>query len=229
LSCAVVVPSPGRAAIFDMDGLLIDSEPLWHEAEVEVFGRLGVPLERAATRSTKGMFVDEVVAYWHDRYPWDGPSRDQVRDEILERVGQLVVERGRPLPGAADVVAALAERGPVALASSTPHALIEVVLGTLGLAEAFPIVCSAEDEAYGKPHPAVFLTAAERLGVDPERCCVFEDAPAGVLAAKAARMVCVAVPEAAERSNPHVLIADVVLESLEGFDPGLVDQLLEGR
>jgi sugar-phosphatase len=212
-----------------MDGLLIDSEPLWHEAEVEVFGRLGVPLERAETRSTKGMFVDEVVAFWQTRYPWSGPSAAEVRDEILVRVGELVLERGTPLPGAAETVAAMAERGPVALASSTPHALIRIVLAHLGLTDAFPLICSAQDEAYGKPHPAVFLTTAARLGVDPERCCVFEDAPAGVLAAKAARMACVAVPETAERANPQILVADLVLESLEGFDPVWVDQLLEDR
>ncbi len=220
---------PTRAAIFDMDGLLIDSEPLWHVAEVEVFGRLGVPLERAETRSTKGMFVDEVVAFWFARYPWGGPSQIEVRDEILVRVGQLVLERGTPMPGADAVVAAMAERGPIALASSTPRALIDVVLDHLGLGSAFPLICSAQDEAYGKPHPAVFLTAAAKLGIEPERCCVFEDAPAGVLAAKAARMACVAVPEEAERTNPQILIADVVLDSLLGFDPELVDQLLEDR
>jgi sugar-phosphatase len=221
--------TPTRAAIFDMDGLLIDSEPLWHAAEVEIFGRLGVPLERAETRSTKGMFVDEVVAFWFNRYPWEGPSQIEVRDEILERVSVLVVEQGTPMPGAAAVVAAMAERGPIALASSTPRVLIEVVLEHLGLSAAFPLICSAQDEAYGKPHPAVFLTAATRLGVEPERCCVFEDAPAGVLAAKAARMACVAVPEDAERTNPQILVADLVLDTLDGFDPKLVDQLLEDR
>lgn len=215
-----------RAAIFDMDGLLIDSEPLWHLAEVEIFGDLGVPLARAATRSTKGMFVDEVVAYWFARYPWHGPSQADVRDAILGRVGALVLERGRPMPGADLVVAAMAERGPIALASSTPSALIEIVLDHLGLSKEFGVICSAQDEEYGKPHPAVFLTAADRLGVDPERCCVFEDAPAGVLAAKAARMVCVAVPEEDERFNPQILVADLVVTTLEGFDPQLIDQLL---
>jgi len=209
-----------------MDGLLIDSEPLWHAAEVEIFGSLGVPLERAETRSTKGMFVDEVTAYWFERYPWTGPSQRQVADEILERVAELVVERGAPLPGARATVEAMAERGPVVLASSTPHRLIRVVLAHLDLADAFATISSAEDEAYGKPHPAVFLTAASTVGVAPERCCVFEDAPAGVLAAKAARMLCVAVPEASERHAASIAIADLVLDTLEGFDPALVDQLL---
>jgi len=209
-----------------MDGLLIDSEPLWHHAEVEIFSELGVPLERAQTRSTKGMYVEEVVSYWFTRYPWAGPSQREVTDLILKRVGELVLDRGEPLPGAVTTVNVMAERGPVALASSTPHALIRVVLAHLGLADAFEIICSAEDEDYGKPHPAVFLTAAQQLGVAPDRCCVFEDAPAGVLAAKAARMLCVAVPESAERMNPQILIADLVLESLDDFDPRVTDHLL---
>ncbi len=210
--------TPARAAIFDMDGLLIDSEPLWHEAEVEIFGGLGVPLERAETRSTKGMFVTEVTRYWFDRFPWDGPTPDEVASAVVDRVGVLAVEKGRPMPGAHDTVAAMAAAGPIALASSTPHRLIAVILAHLGLENAFPIICSAEDEEYGKPNPAVFLTAAKALGVAPDRCCVFEDAPAGVLAAKAGRMVCVAVPEPADRSLPEIQLADVVLDSLEDLD-----------
>jgi sugar-phosphatase len=208
-----------------MDGLLIDSEPLWHLAEVDIFGGLGVPLARAETRSTKGMFVDEVTAYWFDRYPWEGPTPAEVAGQVVDRVGQLVLEAGEILPGAVETVRSMAERGPVALASSTPKRLIAVVLDHIGLSEAFAVVCSAEDEPYGKPHPAVFLTAARLLGVDPERCCVFEDSPAGVLAAKAGRMVCVAVPEPSERTRPEILLADLVLDSLADLDPAEVDQL----
>ncbi len=209
-----------------MDGLLIDSEPLWHIAEVEIFGSLGVPLVRAETRLTKGMFVDEVTAYWFARYPWKGPSPDTVAQRIVDRVGELVLESGVVLPGAIEAVQSMAERGPVALASSTPHRLIEVVLGHIGLADAFEVICSAEDEAYGKPHPAVFLTAARALGASPERSFVFEDSPAGVVAAKAGRMICVAVPEASERDRPEIRIADFVLESLADLDVDELDRLL---
>jgi sugar-phosphatase len=219
--------SPGRAAIFDMDGLLVDSEPLWHVAEVEIFGDLGVPLVRAETRSTKGMFVDEVTQYWYDRYPWVGPSPSEVAAKILSRVEELILERGRTLPGALEAVAAMSEEGPVALASSTPRALIDVVLDHIGLAGAFGVVCSAQDEQYGKPHPAVFLTAASQLEVVPERCSVFEDSTAGIIAAKAARMICVAVPEPSDRDRPEVGIADVVLDSLSEFSPSLLASYFE--
>jgi sugar-phosphatase len=209
-----------------MDGLLIDSEPLWHQAEVEIFGSLGVPLERTETRSTKGMFVHEVTRYWFDRHPWSGPSTEAVAETILSRVGELVMERGTAAPGAVEVVAQMAERGPIALASSTPYALIDLVLVQIGLSSAFEVICSAEDEAYGKPHPAVFLTAAAALGQPPDRCVVFEDSPAGVLAAKAASMRCVAVPEAPERSTPQIQIADLVVGSLAELDLAELDQLL---
>ncbi len=208
-----------------MDGLLIDSEPLWHEAEVEIFGALGVPLLRAATRSTKGMFVDEVTQYWFDRFPWEGPTPQEVALQVLDRVGELVVERGQTMPGAIETVTAMSNSGPIALASSTPYDLIEVVLAHIGLSDAFEVICSAQDEEYGKPHPGVFLTTARKLGVSPENCCVFEDSLAGILAAKAARMICVAVPELSERKAPEVGIADIVLNSLSDFSPALLEEL----
>ena len=208
-----------------MDGLLIDSEPLWHLAEVEIFGELGVPLLRAETRSTKGMLIDEVSRYWYERYPWVGPSTDEVADQVVLRVGELVLEQGHIMPGAPEAVAAMAERGPVALASSTPMPLIRQTLEHIGMADAFSVVRSAADERYGKPHPAVFLAAAEGLEVTPEHCWVFEDAPAGVLAAKAAKMLCVAVPEAAERGSAAIAIADLVLDSLLELELDELDQL----
>jgi sugar-phosphatase len=106
----------------------------------------------------------------------------------------------------------------LALASSSQYRLIERVLEHFDLRRYFPIVHSAEDEAYGKPHPAVFLSAAAKLGVAPGACLVWEDAAAGVLAAKAARMTCVAVPEPSERARRSFAIADVILGSLEEID-----------
>ena len=110
-------------AIFDMDGVLIDSEPLWHIAEVEIFGELGVPLDRAQTRSTKGMPIPEVTAYWYERFPWNGSTPDQVAEQVVDRVTQLILEQAEPMPGARELVLGLAEVGPVALASSSPKRL----------------------------------------------------------------------------------------------------------
>lgn len=198
-----------------MDGVLIDSEPLWHIAEVEIFGALGVPLDRAQTRSTKGMPIPEVTQYWFERYPWSGPGPEVISEQVVDRVTALIMEQAQPMPGARELVMDLAERVPVALASSSPQRLIEAVLDVLDLSTLLSLRCSAEDEAFGKPHPAVFITAAQRMGISPDRCVVIEDAPAGVLAAKAARMACIAIPEASERNHPQILIADRVVETLE--------------
>jgi len=209
-----------------MDGLLVDSEPLWHEAEVEILGALGVPLVTDACRQTKGMFVREVTHFWHERYPWSGPSTIEVADEIVDRVIELVTTRGVLLPGVEQAIATCRQGGArLAVASSSEYRLISVVLSHFDLVGYFEFAYSAEEEPYGKPNPGVFLTAASRLGVAPANCVVFEDAAAGVLAAKAAKMLCVAVPEPSERDSPGFVIADVVLESLSQVDGALWDEL----
>ncbi len=211
------------ATLFDMDGLLIDSEILWHQAEVEIFGALGVPLEDANERSTKGLFVGEVVNYWFAQYPWTGPTPDVVVAMLLQRVGDLVEEKGVLLPGALRAIDLATERGPVALASSTPIALIERSLNHFGIRDRFATLSSAEFEPFGKPHPGVFLTAAASIGATPTSCLVFEDSAAGVLAAKAGRMTVVAVPVAADRPLPAFGLADLVLANLDELSTAWLD------
>lgn len=212
------------ATLFDMDGLLIDSEVLWHEAEVEVFGALGVPITEAEDRSTKGMFVNEVVAYWRALHPWDGPGDAEVVDDLLERVGDLVEAKGRLLPGARRALDLTGARGPLALASSTPLALIRRCLDHFSLADRFDAVASAEFEAAGKPDPAVFVTAAGSLRVAPSRCLVVEDSAAGVAAAVAAAMTVVAVPTPEDRGLDAFAAADLVLGSLEELSEAWLDE-----
>jgi sugar-phosphatase len=207
-----------------MDGLLLDSEILWHKAELEIFGSLGVPLAVEVGRSTKGMFVNEVVSYWFAQYPWAGPTTDEVVEQLLERVGDLVETEGRLLPGARGALDLASERGPVAIASSTPLALINRCLAHFELLDRFASIHSAELEPYGKPHPGVFLSAANSLGVAAPECLVVEDSAAGVLAARAARMCVVAVPTFEDRSEPEFALADLVLTSLEDLTPEWLDE-----
>ncbi len=207
-----------------MDGLLIDSEILWHEAEIDILGGLGVPLDRHGCRTTKGMFVGEVTRHWFARYPWSGPSTDEVAVAVVDRVISLVYDKGELKPGAEHAIALCQERGwPLAVASSSEYRLIDAALDHFGLRSRFSLVHSAEDEAYGKPHPAVFVTAAVKLGVLAKRCLVWEDAPAGVLAAKAASMACIAVPEAGEGHWPAFGLADLVVDSLLSVDDAALD------
>ena len=204
-----------RAAIFDMDGLLIDSEPLWRLAEIEVFGTVGLELTDEQCEETTGLRIDEVVAVRHAEHPWETPSQTVIVNRIVDRLIELVLERGEALSGVEYALDRCRTEGlQLALASSSPRRIIDATLERLGLTDAFEVIASAEDDRYGKPHPAVFLRTASLLGVAPTECLVFEDSLNGVIAAKAARMICVAVPE---RVDARFTIADLVLGSLSDW------------
>ena len=146
---------------------------------------------------------------------------------IVDRVIALVLAKGELKPGADHAIAMCVERElPMAVASSSQYRLIEAALDHFGLRQHFALIHSAEDEEYGKPHPAVFLTAASKLGADPRRCLVWEDAPAGVLAAKAASMACIAVPEQGEEGQAAFGLADLVLGSLLEMNDARWDEVV---
>lgn len=208
------------AAIFDMDGVLLDSEPLWQEAEMEVFGALGLRLTRDDCRATMGMRIDEVVALRHAQQPWPGPGSEAVAEAIVDRVVGLVGQRGRLLPGVNAAIDFFEDRGlRLGLASSSSYRLIEAALAALGLDGRFEVRHSAEEERAGKPDPAVYLGAAAKLGVDPGRCVAVEDSLAGLGAAKAAGMRCLALPDRRSAGGgAWWLGADLVLGSLTDLD-----------
>lgn len=215
-----------RALIFDMDGVLIDSEPFWHEAEMAGFALAGRRLTREDCLKTTGLRVDAVVDYWYSRSPWESPSPGAVESAIVERVIALVLERGALKPGVGRALDFARSAGlRIALASSSPSAIIDAVLGRFGLRPRFEVIHSAEGEPYGKPHPGVYIRTAERLGLRPGECAAVEDSPNGVLAAKAAGMRCIAVPEPALRGHPWLAIADAVVDSLDDIDEALWSRL----
>ncbi len=217
-----------EAVIFDMDGLLIDSEPLWIRAEIEVFGRHGVLLAEEDCTLTKGLRVDDVVAYWHQRKAFTNATPAEVESHLVTRVAELIAAEGRALPGIATALAAARAGGrKIALASSSTPPIITAALSRLGLSTAFDVVHSAATEAYGKPHPAVFLATATRLGVSPLACIVIEDSMTGVVAAKAARMRCVAVPFDHPSHDPRFVLADIVLGTLEAVTSEMLEGLLQ--
>jgi mannitol-1-/sugar-/sorbitol-6-/2-deoxyglucose-6-phosphatase len=215
-----------RAIFFDMDGLLIDSEPLWHEAEIYGFGLAGLCLTPEQCLETTGLRVDEVVQFRYAQRPWAEPPQDVVTAAIIERLVALVHAKGVLKPGVAQALdCARGSGGRVALASSSPYVIIDAVLDTFGLRSAFEVIHSAEEEARGKPEPDVYLTAARKLGVDPALCVAIEDSPNGVLAAKAAGMKCIAVPEPVLRGDPRLARADAVIDSLIEVNAELLRRL----
>lgn len=207
-----------RAVIFDMDGLLIDTEPVWRRVERDVFGTLGLHLTDEQGMETMGVRVNEVAALWYDRHPWQGPSVEEVARRIVGGVIAHVRAEGEPNPGVRAALEQIVAVGlPIAIASSSSLDLIAAVITRLGLAPFISAVASAEHEAEGKPHPAVYLTAARLLGVSPECCAAFEDSPNGVLSAKAAGMYCIAVPDKHLAGDARLRAADLTLSSLEDF------------
>jgi sugar-phosphatase len=207
-----------EAAIFDMDGLLVDSEPLWRRAEQQVFPRVGLHLTDEMCSQTTGVRLDEVVRLWYGRQPWSGPTVDEIEAQITATVCDLVAAEARPMEGVAEILAFFRQRGyHIALASSSSSRLIQVVVDRFGLGSYFDLLQSAEAEPYGKPHPGVFLAAARGLGVEPTRCLVFEDSFTGLIAAKAARMKAVVIPAPHDFGQSRFDIADLKLRSLLDF------------
>ena len=209
-----------KAAIFDMDGLLIDSEPLWHRAEITVFATVGLYLTSEQCRETTGVRIDDVVRIRYRQKPWDNKSVEQVEREIMAEVEHLAVTEGRALPGVHAVLDGFAAQGvPMAVASSSPESMIAAVLKRLDIERYFSVLCSAAHEEHGKPHPAVYLSTARQLGVAPKYCVAFEDSIPGVQSAHAAGMTVIAVPDAHHFDRLEYHVAARKLRALTEFNP----------
>lgn len=205
------------AAIFDMDGLIMDSEPLWDRAELDVMASLGVDISRRdELPDLLGLRIDVVVGLWFAQQPWNGPSREEVTARIISRAISLVEEERPLLPGAREAIALCKANGlQVGLASASPLHMLEKVLTMFDLRDSFDALASAEKLAYSKPHPQVYLDCAAKLGVDPLTCVALEDSTNGMIASKAARMRSIVVPAEENRDDPRYALADVRLTSLE--------------
>jgi mannitol-1-/sugar-/sorbitol-6-/2-deoxyglucose-6-phosphatase len=179
---------------------------------------------------TTGLRVDATVSHWQQRHPWQGHGVSEVAASIVERLLVLIGERGEPRPGVADALDWCRERGlTLALASSSERRIIDAALARLGLDDCFREIHSGEDEPYGKPHPGIYLTIIKRLGLEPQQCLAIEDSLNGVLAAKSARMPCIAVPDPYLDRDPGFAIADVEIESLQALDAESWEHVLGQR
>lgn len=209
-----------KALIFDMDGVLIDSEPLWKIAEIEGFGKVGLDLTQTDCEETVGLRIDEVVKMWHNKVGWTNKSLKDVENDIIDILIREIKANGKALEGVHESLEIIKSADlKIGLATSSANRILDVVLSELKIDHYFDAVHSAENESHGKPHPAVFLSAAKKLNIDPFDCLVIEDSLNGVIAAKAARMKVIAIPEKSHQYDERLKIADEILSSLVGFDP----------
>ena len=214
-----------HAIIFDMDGVLIDSEGNWKAAITEVYATLNVDFPIHRSSETMGMRLDEATQYWYEEFQWKGPSVEEIVNQVMERVVYFVRTDGHAKPGAIDAVRMANEWGAqTAIASSSYMHIIEAVVETLDLGQ-FNAIHSSEHAKKGKPAPDIYLRTAKELGIDPTHCIVIEDAPKGVTSAKAAGMKCIAVPDTRWVTKEQVGHADIVIDTLEDFSLDMVQSL----
>ena len=205
------LPGPFEAVVFDMDGLLIDSEPLWGRAEAALVEAHGGRLSRADRLATIGRSIDASIAIHAERLGLPAAILPDLRRELIATVRALYATEGVIRPGAAELVERLTGRLPLGLASNSDRDLVDLALGRIGLAGRFETIVTAADVARAKPAPDAYLELCRRLGVDPSGAIGFEDSPSGIEALRAAGIAAVGV----RAGGPLDLrAADVVVDSL---------------
>ena len=205
-----------KGVIFDMDGLLIDSEPLWQQAEIKIFGQLGIKLTREMCLPLQGKKLTEVIKYWYDYQPWENASFEEVERMIINEMKNLL-QNNLMKKYYADEIIKLAKnlKFKTAVASSSYLELIYLVLNKANWLNFIDVVHSSELEKRGKPYPDIFLTTAKMLGLQPDECIVLEDSPNGIKAAKKAGMQVIAVPDSFDYNNPAFDLADYKVKNLQ--------------
>ena len=215
-----------NTVIFDMDGLLIDSEPLWNEAATTIFSAYGIHLTPQQYATTTGMRTKEFIHRWFSYFNIPINDSGAIENDIIEKVIELVVVKGRPMPGLAHIFNFFIDRGfKIGLASSSPGNLINKVVDLLKIRNHLHTITSASNLKYGKPHPEVYLNCAFELGALPSECICFEDSFPGMIAVKAAAMKCVVVPDHKIDKDLKWHAADLKISSLQNFNELLLQSL----
>lgn len=217
-----------RAVVFDLDGVLVDSEGIWDEVRRGLAAEHHRPWPDDATHLMLGMSTQEWSTYLVDTVGIPGPA-PVVAQTVIARMADRYREHLPLLPGAVDAVRLLSQRWPLGLASSSPRRLIDAVLAAADLTDSFRVTMSTEQVEEGKPSPAVYLAVARQLDVAPETVVAIEDSSNGLRSASGAGMCVIAVPRPAFPPAPDALsLADAVLEHLDDVTFELVESLIRG-
>ncbi len=209
-------PHRYAAVIFDMDGLLLDTEIVWQGAEEQLFAAHGAVFTREDKLAVIGTSFDWTARYFAQRLGRPEEEGPALVEEMVLSMYDLLRQEVAGRPGALELVARLRGRLPLALASNSPRRLVDAALTTARLTGVFDVIVTSDDVLHSKPAPDIYLLACERLGVAPEHVLALEDSAAGVASAKAAGLACIAVPQFAETD---VAAADRVIDSLEDLIP----------
>lgn len=208
-----------KGVIFDMDGLLVNTEPLWQQAETKIFNQLGAQLTPEMCKTMMGKRIDEVVAYWCEVFDITKPSKQEIILDIQDELEMQIREGIDLLPGIKHTLDCFFQYNyKIGLASSSSPQIIRAVLETTGIESYFDVVSSGQCERYGKPHPAVFLTTLRNMKLQPGEVVAFEDSFYGGIAAKAANIRTILVPGEEEKNHTKFGFADKVLGSMEEFN-----------
>lgn len=203
-----------KAIIFDMDGVLIDSEKFWKQAEYEIFTSLGVKVDNEFSELTKSMTTSDVTKFWYSKFPWENIGLDIVEQMVVSRVIDLIETENCHIDGVKPFIEKLkSENYKIGLATNSPSRVIPIVLRKLDILHLFDSVISAEFVEKGKPDPAIYQKAAEKLKTEPNNCIVVEDSYTGMLAAKNAGMTVVAFTNGDTGTNCK--IADFKINSFK--------------
>jgi mannitol-1-/sugar-/sorbitol-6-/2-deoxyglucose-6-phosphatase len=209
--------------IFDMDGLLLDTEPLWGQSMLRVANAHNIPITADKFKETTGLKIHEVVHYWSIKYPWVGSPFEVVAEDILDDIIALAKKDGSIMSGVNQLLELLKINNfKIGVATSSPTRMMDALINHFNLNNYFSYMASADEVGFGKPHPAVFLHCAEKLNSTALKCLVLEDSLNGVIAGKAARMKVIAVPDDIHFNDVRYSLADMKLKSLKELNMEII-------
>ncbi|AAK78831.1 beta-phosphoglucomutase family hydrolase [Clostridium acetobutylicum] len=207
-----------RAFIFDMDGVIINSQPIHYEVDTMIFKKLGIVLKKEEMEGFAGMTNPEILRVLKEKFKFEENIDDVLKEQIRIKTNLLKQRKIKPIEGIIELVDKLKDKNIlIAVASSSPRKFIEAVLETFGIIERFDKIICGEEVPKGKPEPDIYIEAARQLGVNIEECVVLEDSTHGIAAAKAAGMKCIGFRNPDSGSQVHSK-ADIVVNSIREID-----------